>query len=505
MKDSKTPEPGTTSVKLASEENLQVQENTGRTSGGSDDRNDKGTWIVGGLVWIGIIAVILVPRLWTKSANIVLEVRPGDPLVVNGFVLYRGSPVNTGYVQLTLDEPRTKRFLSSTVLPVTKEGSFSSAAGSSGGSQMHLSGTTNKQLRITAAFHGQAPDKSGTGTNVLSGESVVFTNFSPPVAKVNLWTGVAIVGLFIAMLTVLFTGPLSRRKARCLFAVTYLMTFVSIAVPLFLILLVSQNHYIVEVMQNSPVGLVKAKTKAVSDPQWLLNIGGTVEQRAADAGSVSVAAPPANGRTDSPGEATIPRAGTSRPDANNLADSTLTVATVVGGLAIPFYVLILAMFGAGINMTRQVPDIQKRYDIRSLPQGQSALAATLAAPLNIFKTGDNASATEHQTNATAGIRRDIIESYMGLISAPFLAIAIYYVLQIVATSVAEPILVLMAFATGLISDVVVNWIINFARSTLQQSPGGGADDMETTRLESTVKLKVEQKGAPALQAPPAAG
>ena len=40
--------------------------------------------------------------------------------------------------------------------------------------------------------------------------------------------------VLIALLTILFTGDLTRRKARLLFAVTYLMTFLSLAVPILL-------------------------------------------------------------------------------------------------------------------------------------------------------------------------------------------------------------------------------------------------------------------------------
>jgi hypothetical protein len=34
---------------------------------------------------------------------------------------------------------------------------------------------------------------------------------------------------------------------------------------------------------------------------------------------------------------------------------------VRGGLAVPFYVIILAILGASINMTKKVPPIQKSY------------------------------------------------------------------------------------------------------------------------------------------------
>ncbi len=431
--------------------------NTART-----DEN-KWTWILGLLFWIVLIAAFVVPRWWTKSADIVLEVSPGNPLTVSGVVLYAGTPVSAGYVQLTLDEPKTKRFLSSTVLPITNRGSFSTSTPSRLGGA-----STNRQLRITALFEGQIPAKDGKEPAHVSGDAVVYTNYSPPIGKLNLWSWAGGALLFMFGLMILFTGSMSRRKARCLFAVTYLCTFISLAVPLALILVVSQNNYLVEVMQESPVGLVRAKAKGVSDPQWLLNIGGIVQTGFQEANSSKELSTqhtaPAAETGASNSTAGLPEKSSSQSAS---PENRAVTASVLGGLAIPFYVIILAMFGAGINMTRRVPDIQKRYDLGLLQEGaKNPIAATLAAPFALFSSSATSHANEQQTNTVTGIRKEIIESYMGLLSAPFIAIAIYYVLQIIASSVAEPVLVLMAFATGLISDTVVNWIIDYAQKML---------------------------------------
>jgi hypothetical protein len=123
------------------------------------------------------------------------------------------------------------------------------------------------------------------------------------------------------------------------------------------------------------------------------------------------------------------------------------------------------MLGAGINMTIQVPKIQNRYDVLELPvSSRSMLEATLQAPIAMLSY--HAPATRDQSEIKSGIRRELISNYMYLLSAPFLAIAVYYFLQIVATNTAEPVLVLMAFATGLVSDKIISRIIGFARDTL---------------------------------------
>jgi len=66
-----------------------------------------------------------------------------------------------------------------------------------------------------------------------------------------------------------------------------------------------------------------------------------------------------------------------------------------------------------------------------------------------------------------GIREELIRNYMYLLSAPFLGIAVYYLLQVIATEVNQPVLVLMSFATGLTSELIISSIITFADNTLE--------------------------------------
>ena len=76
--------------------------------------------------------------------------------------------------------------------------------------------------------------------------------------------------------------------------------------------------------------------------------------------------------------------------------------------------------------------------------------------------------------ASAGeLRADTIKNFMYLISAPFLAVGVYYLLQLLADSVSTPVLVVMAFATGLNSDKIVEAIAKAAEDHL---PGSGDDD-----------------------------
>src|SRR5438067_7615512 len=92
-------------------------------SGGGTTQSEEGkyAWLFGLLVWVAIIAAFVVPRFRGSDAHIILQVSPTDLLGIEGVVLYQGTPVKSGYVQLTLDEPKTKRFLGSTVVAITNQ------------------------------------------------------------------------------------------------------------------------------------------------------------------------------------------------------------------------------------------------------------------------------------------------------------------------------------------------------------------------------------------------
>jgi len=104
---------------------------------------------------------------------------------------------------------------------------------------------------------------------------------------------------------------------------------------------------------------------------------------------------------------------------------------IEGGLAVPFYVILLAMFGAGINLTRRVPEIQEEYS-GTVPRARPLLSG-------IFAPEDDRDVIDvEQQRQTFAFRRALIQNYMYVLSAPFLATAVYYLLQVVATEPARP-------------------------------------------------------------------
>jgi hypothetical protein len=193
---------------------------------------------------------------------------------------------------------------------------------------------------------------------------------------------------------------------------------------------------------------------------------------------------------------------------------------VDGGLVIPLYVIILSVIGGAINMTRKVPTIQgqapeeypsvvkriKSYFQRAdegsettvktaievtektkLPAPDSEMPAPQREPGQVLEhnPATNAIAKQNvaagQSGGEAGKldriktqhwRVDLLSLYMYLLSAPFLAVVTYYLLWwLDLTKV--PILVLVSFSIGLISDEIVKKILSVVQGALNST---GSED-----------------------------
>lgn len=122
----------------------------------------------------------------------------------------------------------------------------------------------------------------------------------------------------------------------------------------------------------------------------------------------------------------------------------------------------------------------------------------------IFEVRPPAVSVDQATHAF-GIREELIRNYMYLLSAPFLAIAIYYLLQIIATQVSQPVLVVMAFVTGLASELIVASILAFADRTLEALPKkkpAQVVDISGTQLEAIAASREETGATRPLPEPP---
>jgi hypothetical protein len=298
------------------------------------------------------------------------------------------------------------------------------------------------------------------------------------------------------LLIFLFTGSMTRPKGRLLFGTMYLMTFLSLAVPIGLTFWISNNQYMQDVMKLSPIGLIHGKAAGASGEQWLINIGRAMPVNlASDANAAKGAANTAVSQEPLVANSYVitsqQTADTPLPAANAIG---APVARDVGGLTVPFYVVMLAMFGAGINMTRKVPEIQRRYDLAVFPEFKRPSFWTSPLHATGLLNGKSFDPSHDQIVSAFGIREELIRNYMYLLSAPFLGIAVYYLLQVLATEVNQPVLVLMSFATGLTSELIISSIITFADDTLET--------LRSRNAQVKVRAKQSRVAATRRMAPP---
>ncbi len=106
---------------------------------------------------------------------------------------------------------------------------------------------------------------------------------------------------------------------------------------------------------------------------------------------------------------------------------TQDVYAVSGGLVLPVYILLVAMIGGAISLSRRIPEIQKRAE-PNFP------GTADHSPLQLFEA-----------------REQVVFQIMQLIAAPFIAICSFYMIQPKDTSTA----VALAFASGFASESIL--------------------------------------------------
>jgi len=105
-------------------------------------------------------------------------------------------------------------------------------------------------------------------------------------------------------------------------------------------------------------------------------------------------------------------------------------------------------------------------------KAESSWWAIFRAPAHLLLSGHEYS-NKDQARDAPKIRAKAIKEFIYLISAPFLAVAVYYLLQVTSKEIATPVLVVMAFATGLTADRIVVAIRNFAHSWIRDDDDEG--------------------------------
>ena len=223
--------------------------------------------------WGVIVAGIALWYFREDRAEVLLNVST-QPELVSGMVTFAGAPARGGV--------HACRCLRGEKQPLFGWGDI--ARGRRMGSSLRKVSqgwVLPKTAALCSSLPCSAERSSGTRKTIprprlCMATSALHLNSSPPLGE-RFLLGVAIAGVvLLGFQLVLFTGDLGQRKARWLFMLMYFFTFFSLALPIVVSLVVSQNQYLIDSMEASPIGLVKAKTRALSEPQWLVNIGGMV-------------------------------------------------------------------------------------------------------------------------------------------------------------------------------------------------------------------------------------
>jgi hypothetical protein len=148
--------------------------------------------------------------------------------------------------------------------------------------------------------------------------------------------------------------------------------------------------------------------------EWLVNIGGLVLQRLPYGYSTpDVTAPPESGTADKTTEWVDDHVGTGLYN--------LPAMTIHEGVTVPFYFILIALFGAAVSLARRVPEIQRRY----------------------VNPNDHLDAP--------GTRELLVSQILQFLSAPIIAITAYVVFAPNGPSSA----VVLAFVSGFSSDAVI--------------------------------------------------
>ncbi len=291
----------------------------------------------------------------------------------------------------------------------------------------------------------------------------IFINSPSRLSRAGLRT-LGIVLFILAILSVIlflwaFTGERTRRKNRGAIILSYCVILLFLVLPLLAPAFLSYAFpSLPRVMIPSPVGLIVTNVGqdgegAAVETQWALNIGGYAEENSSGEG----------------------------------------IADVKGGIVIPLYVLILSILGGAINMTRKVPRYQSEKEEAEKVTKISPFSPLLKPLMDIkdFIGGEehaqvDKGGTETQQQDPEGSqgkpqagreetlkwRENLLNQYMFLISAPFLAIATYYLLYwLEFTKV--PVLVLVSFSVGLISEPILRRITSLAERFIYGSTGNG--------------------------------
>lgn len=149
---------------------------------------------------------------------------------------------------------------------------------------------------------------------------------------------------------------------------------------------------------------------------------------------------------------------------------------VMGGLAVPFFVLVLAFIGGAVSLSRRIPEYQRRLHVQYKPlQDESAIRPFEAREFVVFQI-------------------------MQLVSAPFLAVATWFIVTPMGLTSAAT----LAFGTGFASEYLLLMIRGLVKGIRPESSrakpapdadAGAAGDAaaDATKAEAQAKADADAK------------
>jgi hypothetical protein len=422
-------------------------------------------------------------------------------LKIAGQAYQGGAPLVDCQAKILVEAADTD--FSQTMLTTVSNGNFSV----DGRLQPNLVFPAGSALGVTVNISDTKRDATPTSESA-------YINMSKPLLQLStmwFWAFMLVVILVVIFLYT-FVGTQTEEKNRWAIIFSYVVILIFLALPLVVPVALPYlfpNLIQLMVSRPTPVGLVvtKVEDRKIPEPQWALNIGGFVTATTNDdrqAGTTS-------GNDSSGVSQKIGRS----------ADAIREVE-VHGGLTIPLYVMILSILGGAINMTRKVPVYQSGMEkerikpnfLLNMPRsiitsgllGAQSLANIFgmkpALGIDTVKEPADASATKPEASATPGLpittmstapshksvaeltlgknepqlstegwRIGLLGQYMSLISAPFLAIVTFCLLNWLNLQMV-PILVIVSFSIGLMSDAIIIRITTTAADFLMGKNGG---------------------------------
>jgi hypothetical protein len=333
---------------------------------------------------------------------------------------------------------------------------------------------------------------------------IVVVGFALASAVWGSWLGISIVGLLAFLLVVgwcldVFTRPLKKMQpndvvhtVREMVLISYVFVLIALSVAFLPPVVLGIDYYLkskdstdsatpsafYRAMVDSPVGLVRGCVHTRKETEWELACpspspqaiatpGITAPINPALASSPHAVATPAQKLDDTyAGQWLFKIGGSALQDEENVpiaARSALFYPVMVfGGLAVPWYFIMLAIMGAAVSMARRVPEYQRDVNVPDPSDDAKTPDAALDPPNSppIPKDDGKSSAPDVKSNLISAVqvRELLVFQIMQVLSAPLIAITAYNAMMPTSRSSS----VALAFASGFASESVLLVISSIA-------------------------------------------